>query len=86
MLADQTVVAVRSATGLDGVETWSKGHGSHRPKYIRTDVQSAARVFVPEGRERHDHFKLTIAQGEERWKHMMTELGGCWRMSAMSDT
>ena len=72
---------VRSVTGLEGVEAWSR--------LTRRQLGIIFMVHVPGNSKRRESGEIGDLQWEEKWKAMVSELGkdakipNVWRMSAL---
>ena len=86
-LESEAAVIVRSLTGLDGVEAWSKLHANNSRRALRRVFRVQRDCMYPKAAKDVSQVKASIMQCEDKLKNMMTELGGdaeipdLWRLS-----
>ena len=80
---------VKSVTELDGVGAWAKLHANYSRRTLGRMFRVQRECMYPKPTKDVGQVRFAIMQWEEKWKAMMSELGGdakipdLWRMSAL---
>ena len=89
----EAVTAVRSVSGLDGVESWCRFYASYNRITFGLVLRVPRQWYVLTVARDAIHLKHTIMQWEDEWnKNVVTELSSdtrvsdLWRMSALLET
>ena len=74
--SSETSTIVKSVTELDGVRAWAKLHANYSRRTLERMFRVQSACMYPKPAKDVGQVRTAIMQWEEKWKVMISELGG----------